>query len=106
MPVSRSLLRVAPFAVLSAVIVGPNFVPAAGPVPTNPTGSASTPAAPAEVEVRYVDDSAMKLKLLDERLDLHTKYGTLSIPTADVRRIEFAARTPPEIADKITAAVG
>jgi len=106
MPLTRSLLRATPLALLTAVVLGPVFGSAAAPAPTVPTGAAASPAAPAEVEVRYIDDSVMKLKLLDERLDLHTKYGTLSIPTADVRRIEFAARVPADVADKITAAVG
>jgi hypothetical protein len=106
MPLTRSLIRIAPFAVFTAVILGPSHGPAAAPAPTSPPGSAAAPSSPAEVEVRYVDDSVMKLKLLDERLDLHTRYGTLSIPTADIRKIDFAARVPPDVADKITAAVG
>ena len=55
-----------------------------------------------DVEVRCVDDSVVKLKLLDDRLDVITKYGKLEIPAGDIRRIEFATRVTPEVAERIT----
>jgi hypothetical protein len=58
-----------------------------------------------DVEVKYTDDSAMKLKLLDEKLEMTTKYGVLQIPVADVRRIDFATRLSADAAEKVIAAV-
>ena len=43
----------------------------------------------------------MKLKILDDKLELWTKHGTISIALADVRKIEFGSRTPPEVAEKV-----
>ena len=68
--------------------------PAVQTPPTRPT--------PADVEVRCIDDSVVKLKLLDDRLDVVTKYGKLEIPAADIRRIEFATRVPSEVTERIS----
>jgi hypothetical protein len=43
-------------------------------------------------EVRYIDDSTMKLSLLDDSLTLATPYGPLHIPFREIRRIEFGTR--------------
>ena len=92
-----------PFRTIPVVLLAAGFAAAA------PTGGKPDPEAkktgPVEVEVRYTDDSTMKLKLLDETIELATKYGPLKIPTADVRRIEFATRLSPATVDKITDAL-
>jgi hypothetical protein len=98
MPVVRPFVRVAPIALLGALAVAPTHGPAAAPDP-------SPGSQPTEVEVRYIDDSTMKLKILDDRLELVTKYGLLQIPLSDVRRIEFGSRVPPDVAEKVAAAI-
>src|SRR5688572_7626587 len=70
-----------------------------------PRGEPTPPSGSPEIEVRLLDDSTLKVRLLDEKLELHTKHGTLHIAAADVRRIEFATRMPPGDADKIAAAL-
>ena len=57
-------------------------------------------------EVKYVDDSGMKLKLFDEKLELVTRHGVLLVAVADVRRIDFANRVPADVAGKVALAVG
>jgi hypothetical protein len=57
------------------------------------------------VEARLADNSTMKLTLRDERVEVETRYGKLSIPAADVRQIEFATRVPDEVARRVEAAV-
>jgi hypothetical protein len=77
-----------------------------GPQPAGPAPSApGKPPTGAPVEVRYTDDSNMKLKLLDEKLELVTKHGVLRIAAADVRRIEFASRVPADVAEKVALAI-
>jgi hypothetical protein len=46
----------------------------------------------ADVEFVCVDGSKLRAKLLDERLEVKTKYGVLTIPESDVHRITFAMR--------------
>ena len=43
-------------------------------------------------EVRYTDDSTMKLTLLEESVGLLTPHGTLQIPVRDIKKIEFGTR--------------
>jgi hypothetical protein len=43
----------------------------------------------------------IKLKIIDPQLELNTRYGTVHIPLTDIRRIEFATRTPPDVAEKV-----
>ena len=101
MPVLRYVPRAAPAALLATLAFAPTHGPAAPKGAPDPN-----PSVPAtEVEVKYIDDSTMKLKVLDDRLELVTKYGHLQIPLSDVRRIEFASRVPPEVAEKVAAAI-
>lgn len=96
MPLARSL-RFAPFALPIGLLVicgWSSARPAVQPAQPRP--------APVEFEVRGMDDSTMKLKLLDERLEVITKYGKLEIPAADVRRVEFAARVPSDVTARIS----
>lgn len=98
--VRRPHVRLVPLALVAGVL----FAPAHGAAPTGP--SPAKPAAPAEVEVRCLDDSTLKVKLLDEKLELVTRYGTLHIPVADIRRVEFAGRCPAEVTERVTGLIG
>lgn len=89
---------------LIAVLSAGFALTAAASPPMKPDAAAPPPAGTA-VEVRCVDDSTLKLRLLDEKLELVTRFGTLQIPAAEVQRIEFATRLPAGMGDKIAAAV-
>ncbi len=71
----------------------------------NPPGNPSAAAAPVAVEIHFLDDSVMKLIVLEERMELRTSYGRLLIPLADVRRIEVGWRIPADVADRIASAI-
>src|SRR4051794_7920803 len=101
MPITRKLVRVAPV-VLSLFLIAP--LGSAGPQPSQPP-EPTKPRASVDVEVKYVDESTMKLKLLDDKLELSTKYGVLHVAVADVRRIDFASRVPADVAEKVTLAI-
>ncbi len=64
---------------------------------TGPTGP--------EIDVRFIDGSTLKVKLLDETVDLVTKHGTLKIATTDIKKIDFATRIPADVSEKIRVAV-
>jgi hypothetical protein len=76
----------------------PGGTPAPGRAPNKPPAGAL-------VEVRYTDDSNMKLRLLDEKLEMTTRYGVLRIAPEDIRRIEFASRVPADVAEKVALAI-
>lgn len=58
-----------------------------------------------EVEVLCIDSSTIRLRVLDEHVELVTRFGPLRIPVNQINRIELATRLAPEIESKIAAAV-
>jgi len=62
-------------------------------------------AAAAEVDVRFVDGSTMKLQLRDDKIELETTYGKLLIPVSEVKRIDFGLRIPEETVKRIEASI-
>lgn len=73
--------------------------------PAAPQDPAQDPANLGQVEVVFSDGSQLKLTLRQERIDVQTPYGKLTIPLADVHRIEFGLRIPEEIARQADAAI-
>jgi hypothetical protein len=72
------------------------------PIPDDP--SKDHPKAklePGTVEVRFADDSVLKLVLRDEKVEIVTPYGKLLVPIADIHRIEFATRLSEADAKRI-----
>src|SRR5262249_14736677 len=55
-------------------------------------------------EVRFADGSALKMTLPDEVLEVATRYGTLKVPTSEIRSIDFGRRIPAAVAKEIEAA--
>jgi hypothetical protein len=80
----------------------PLLCPAASPGQEKPRPKAPRPD---EVEVRFADGSTVRMVILQETIDIQTKYGKLAIPVGDIRRIDFGLHLPEETADKIAAAV-
>lgn len=57
------------------------------------------------VEVRFTDNSVLKLKLDDDRLEFVTPHGKLLVPVYEVHRIDFATRVCSETAKRIQTAI-
>ena len=75
-------------------------------VPFGPPDKPDAPKQPGvEVEVQCVDSSTIRLRVLDESVELVTKFGPLRIPVGQINRIELATRLAPEVESKIAAAV-
>ncbi len=56
---------------------------------------------PTAFEIRMVDDTVVKVVLLESNLSIVTKYGKLTVPANDVRRLEFGFRYPDGAEAKI-----
>jgi hypothetical protein len=56
-------------------------------------------------EVRLNDGSLVRMTVLQDMVDIQTKYGKLSIPLKDVRRIEFGLHLPEGIEPRIEQAM-
>ncbi len=96
-------------------LVRHTWIPFLLALPTAPLGAGGSPAdkgtrkppapAPGAVEVRFTDDSILKLTLREDRVELKTPYGKLLVPVADIRHIEFATRLSPDVARRVRIAV-
>lgn len=67
--------------------------------------AASKESAPRIAEVRFGDGSVVRMSLLQERLDVMTRYGKLSVPVADIRRIDFGLHVPENRCAQIQSAI-
>src|SRR4051794_33011093 len=56
-------------------------------------------------EVRFGDGSVVRMNLLQEQLEVTTKYGKLSVPVADIRRIEFGMHMPGGLGEQIGTSI-
>jgi hypothetical protein len=74
---------------------------AAGRGQEPPKAAPARPAGP-PVEVRMADGSSVRMALTQPAIDIATKYGKLSVPAAEVRRIEFGFRYPDGMEAKVT----
>lgn len=72
---------------------------------TGPPPDSGKPSVPGTMEVRFTDNSVLKLVIKEERIDVATPYGKLSIPVADIEKVEFGLRVPEEMRRKIEAAI-
>ncbi len=56
-------------------------------------------------EIRMADETVMKVVLAEPTLTVSTKYGKLSVPANEVRRLEFGFRFPDGVEEKINKAI-
>src|SRR5438128_12601023 len=56
-------------------------------------------------EVRLHDGSLVRMTILQETVDVQTKYGKLNIPVRDIRRIEFGLHFPDGVEPQIEEAI-
>ncbi|HJZ90963.1 MAG TPA: hypothetical protein VKE40_08825 [Gemmataceae bacterium] len=60
---------------------------------------------PGAAEVRFADGSTVRMVLTQSTVDVVTRYGKLSVPVADVRKIEFGLRYPDGVQSRIDAEI-
>jgi hypothetical protein len=60
---------------------------------------------PTEVEVRFGDGSKVRMLLLQESIEIVTKYGKLQVPTSDIRDIDVGIHLPEGVEEKIEKAL-
>lgn len=64
-----------------------------------------TPSGPPEFEAKFVDDSILKVVALESALAVSTKYGKLTVPLADVVRLEVGFRFPEGVEAQVDQAI-
>ena len=83
------------------------------PGPATPTSKADDKAAPGlpkvpavpEFDVGFVDGSNVKVIVLEAAVAVTTKYGKLTVPLADLKRVELGFRYPEGVEAKLESAV-
>jgi hypothetical protein len=58
-----------------------------------------------EAEINFANGSTVRMSLLQDKIEVLTRYGKLEIPLADVQRIEFGVHLTPDAAKKVEAGV-
>jgi hypothetical protein len=60
---------------------------------------------PSLAEVRFADGSIVRMTLLQEYVEVQTKYGKLTIPIEEIRKVEFGLHVPPDVNQQITQSI-
>lgn len=57
------------------------------------------------MEVRFNDDSRLKFTLIEDHIEMTSRYGTLQVAASDIRKIDFALRLSAEKEKEIHDAI-
>jgi coenzyme F420-reducing hydrogenase gamma subunit len=60
---------------------------------------------PIEAEVLFTDNSVVRMFLLQNQIEILTKYGKLTVPITDVVKIDFGVHVAPETEKKVAQAI-
>src|SRR5262249_17295074 len=91
------MLRHFPLALLAAALVS-GLCPAGGDSKKESPGTS-------EAEVRFADGSNVRVLILQQSLEIVTKYGKLTVPAAEIRRIEFGLPLTEETTRRVDEAI-
>jgi hypothetical protein len=69
--------------------------------PKGPVAAKQSTSGGAPVEVRLADGSSVRMNLTQPNIEIATKYGKLTIPANEIRKVEFGFRYPDGAEDKI-----
>jgi hypothetical protein len=58
-----------------------------------------------EAEVQFANGSTVRMAIVQDKIEVLTRYGKLAVPLADVQRIEFGVHLPADVAIKVDSAV-
>jgi hypothetical protein len=83
---------------LLAVLVIPSINP-------KQPAAANAAAGARELEVRFQDGSSLRMVALQDSLEVVTRYGKLTVPTAEVRQIEFGMHLADGLGEQIEETV-
>ena len=58
-----------------------------------------------EAEVLFANGSIVRMVIVQEHLEVATKYGKLTVPIKDLRRVDFGVHLPAGVEGKLDAAL-
>lgn len=60
---------------------------------------------PRKVEVVFADGSTVKMTLIQDDVEINSRYGKFKVPVEDITRIEFGFRYPEGVEQRVSAAI-
>jgi hypothetical protein len=93
--------------VVAVTVVALSLLAVRGPAadkPAVPADDKKPAVEPQSVDVRLADGSTVRMTVTQPILEVTTKFGKLSVPTNEIRRIEFAMRYGPGVPEKLDSA--
>ncbi len=60
---------------------------------------------PRKVEVVFADGSTVKMTIVQENVEITSRYGKFKVPVEDIVRIEFGFRYPEGVEQRVSAAI-
>jgi hypothetical protein len=81
------------------------FLPWAGFGQEQRPGDANRADEPIKSELRFMDDSLVRVFLLPAQLEVVTRFGKLNVPVHEIQRIDFGVRCPDGLETKIAQAM-
>ena len=82
---------------LTAVVM---LLGAAGPTAADEKGDK-----PAEIAAYFHDGTVIHGAVVRESIEIATRFGKLTVPLGEIRRIEFGHRVPADVAAKVEDAI-
>src|SRR5438552_2423016 len=58
-----------------------------------------------EVEILFANGSLVRLSVVQDKIDVSTQFGKLTVPLKDIRRIEFGVHVPEGVDKKVGEAI-
>jgi hypothetical protein len=56
-------------------------------------------------EIHFGDGSIVRMTVVQEHLEVETKYGALTVPVSDVRRVEFGMHVPSDVQQRVRQSI-
>jgi hypothetical protein len=90
---------------LVLLLAGPGGAAAGGGDKDKPVKVPANPVDPALVEVRFTNGSVVVMNMLQDKIEIVTEYGKLTVPPRDIRSIEFGVHATDEEIRKLNEAI-
>jgi hypothetical protein len=79
---------------------------AAPVVQTQQTASPKKNPDAVETEIRFTDESVIRVFVLQEQIDVITQFGKLVVPLKNIQRIDFGVHLPEGLDQKVVSTIG
>jgi hypothetical protein len=58
-----------------------------------------------EAEIQFANGSMVRMAIVQDKVEVQTRYGKLAVPLCEIQRIEFGVHLPADVAKKVDEAI-